>query len=105
MPIEGVSVVIWLGTIREQNKDVAPNRKKVRLEDGVTEKELIELWDRAKIKVGHHDIRNYQVKRWFKKNCHIDADIDDFDSSLPPSEFSAEGLKRFLKAVEREIAY
>lgn len=98
MPIEGVTLVIRLGIEQERESGV-------RLEDGVTEKELIELWDRAKMKVWNFDIRNYQVKRWFEKNCHIEADLDDFNSPLPPSKFSAEGLKRFLKAVERELAY
>ena len=98
MPTEGVIVIIRLGI--EQGRDSG-----VRLEDGVTEKELIELWDRAKIKVWQSDIRNYQVKRWFEKNCHIEADLDDFDSPLPPGRFSADGLKRFLRGVERELAY
>ncbi|MEN8615190.1 hypothetical protein ABFB09_07945 [Dehalogenimonas sp. THU2] len=104
MPTEGVIVVIRLG-IEQERESGTPGRDKVRLEDGVTEKELIELWDRAKMKVWHHDIRNYQVKRWFEKNCHIEADLDDFNSPLPPGKFSADGLQRFLRAVERELAY
>ncbi|MGI2336211.1 MAG: hypothetical protein ACRKGH_06180 [Dehalogenimonas sp.] len=98
MPTKGVIVVINLGIEQESESGVRPD-------NGVTEKELIELWDRAKIKVWQSDIRNYQVKRWFEKNCHIEADLDDFDSPLPPGKFSAEGLKRFLNAVEREVVY
>ncbi len=85
--------------------DEVTGKDKTRLEDGVTENEIIELWDRAKTKVWHLDIRDHQIRRWFEKHCHIEAELDDFNSPLPPSKFSAEGLKRFLKAVQRDVAY
>lgn len=80
------------------------NQGNVRLEDGVTERDLIKLWDRTKSKVWQLDIREHQLKQWFEKNCHISVYMDDFNWPLPPAKFTAEGLNRFLKAVDRDTA-
>ncbi|MEL7562565.1 hypothetical protein [Dehalogenimonas sp. 4OHTPN] len=76
----------------------------VKLEEGITEKDLITLWDKAKSKVWQLDIREHQLKAWFEKNCHISVYLDDFNWPLPPAKFSAEVLSRFLKAIERDTS-
>ena len=80
------------------------SKDNVRLEDGVTERDLIKLWDRTKSKVWQLDIREHQLKQWFEKHCHISVYMDDFNWPLPPAKFTAEGLNRFLKAVDRDTA-
>ncbi|APV45259.1 hypothetical protein Dform_01945 [Dehalogenimonas formicexedens] len=80
------------------------NKENIRLEDGATERDLIRLWDKAKSKVWQLDIREHQLRQWFSKHCNIDVEIRDFNWPLPPAKFTAEGLNRFLKAVDRDTA-
>ncbi len=65
------------------------------------EDRLINLWDRAKSKVWHLDIQDYQIARYFMKYFQMQAGIKDFESALPPEKFTAEQLSCFLEDVER----
>ncbi|MFC1874626.1 hypothetical protein ACFLY3_00505 [Chloroflexota bacterium] len=62
---------------------------------------LINLWTRAKSKIWHMDIRDYQIVNWFEKNYRITVRLIDFESVTPPLKLTAEILSHFCRAVER----
>jgi len=65
------------------------------------DQELIEIWTRAKSRVWHMDIQNYQLVNWFEKNYHIIVRLRDFEPVTPPAKLTAEILSHFCRAVER----
>ena len=67
-----------------------------------TDKALIDLWDRVKIKVWQLDVRDSQVADWFKRNYRLDVRLSDFDLLTPPAQVSTEPLEHFLKTLERQ---
>lgn len=62
---------------------------------------LINLWTRAKSRIWHMDIRDYQIVSWFEKNYHMTVRLKDFESVTPPKKLTAEILSHFCRAVER----
>lgn len=64
-------------------------------------KELILLWDRAKSRIWHFGIQDYQIFDWFEKNCHLTVRLRDFEPPVPPDKFTQEQLARFIKELER----
>ncbi|BAS31207.1 hypothetical protein [Dehalococcoides mccartyi] len=66
---------------------------------------LVELWDRAKRKVWQFEMQDYQVAHYFRKYCHMEAGLKDFESSLPPEKFKAEHLEGFLKDIEKHTQF
>jgi hypothetical protein len=69
------------------------------------DEELIHLWDKAKRLVWQIDMQNYQVAHFFAKYHHIEADLKDFQSPLPPAKFTVENLTDFIKDIERHIQF
>ncbi len=65
-------------------------------------KELLELWTRAKSKVWQLDIRDSQIADWFRRNYRLDVRLSDFDLLAPPPQVTAEPLEHFLKTLERQ---
>lgn len=65
-------------------------------------KELLELWTRAKSKVWQLDIRDSQIADWFRRNYRLDVRLSDFDLLMPPPQVTAESLEHFLKTLERQ---
>jgi hypothetical protein len=59
---------------------------------------LVELWDRAKRKIWHFEIQNYQIARYFAKH-NLEVGLKDFELPLPPEKIKAEYLKGFLAEV------
>ena len=63
--------------------------------------ELLELWAKAKSKIYHHDIQDYQIANWFEKNFHITIRLKDFEAVTPPARLTIEALSRFCDSVDR----
>ncbi len=68
-----------------------------------TPDELLDLWTKAKSKVYHHDIQDYQIAKWFDKNFHIAVRLKDFEAVRPPAKITLEALSRFCDSVDRQI--
>jgi len=66
-----------------------------------TNEELLELWTKAKSKVYHHDIQDYQIADWFEKNCHMTFRLKDFEAVAPPDRLTIEALSRFCQSIDR----
>ena len=62
---------------------------------------LIELWTKAKNRIYHHDIQDFQIIRWFEKNYHVGVRLKDFDPPKPPAKLTAEMLSHFCRSVDR----
>jgi hypothetical protein len=69
------------------------------------EEELLQLWDRVKLKIFHFCLQEYQVARFFEKDYHLEVRLKDFDSPLPPAKFTASMLIDFLHDVERHTRF
>ena len=68
------------------------------------DKELVQLWDKAKSKVWRLEILDSQIANWFERNYHLNVRLSDFDSPMPPLKFTVEQLSHFCRAVERYAA-
>jgi hypothetical protein len=64
------------------------------------ERRLAELWVRAKSRVWQLDVRDTQIAEWFKRKCHLDVRLSDFDLIEPPPQVTLESLEHFLKTLE-----
>ena len=67
--------------------------------------ELIHLWDKVKKLVWQTDMQNYQVAHYFSKYHHMEAELKDFDSPLPPDKFTVENIASFIKDIERHTQF
>jgi len=65
--------------------------------------ELLDLWTKAKSKVYHYEIQDYQIANWFEKNFHITVRLKDFEAVTPPAKLTLEALSRFCNSVDRHI--
>ncbi|MDO8716247.1 MAG: hypothetical protein Q7J73_05510 [Dehalococcoidales bacterium] len=65
------------------------------------DRQLIDLWARAKSKIWHFGIPDYQIANWFQKNCHLTVRLKDFDPPVPPDKFTREQLACFIREIER----
>lgn len=65
------------------------------------DKGMVELWDKAKSLIWHHDIQDQQIADWFYRNYRISVNLADFDSPIPPARFTAEQLTRFCQVIQR----
>jgi hypothetical protein len=81
-------------------KRVSPEPPK---ETSGTDEELLDLWTKAKSKVYHYDIQDYQIANWFEKNFHIIVRLKDFEAITPPAKLTLEALSRFCDSVDRHI--
>jgi len=63
--------------------------------------ELLDLWTKAKSKIYHYDIQDYQIANWFEKNFHITFRLKDFEAVTPPAKLTLEALSRFCHSVDR----
>ncbi len=66
------------------------------------DKELVNLWQRAKSRVWRLEVRDSQIADWFRRNHKLDVRLSDFDLIEPPSQVTAESLEHFLKTLERQ---
>jgi hypothetical protein len=66
----------------------------------ISDEELVQLWDKAKIYIWSYDLQEYQIAHYFMKHFHLEVSLRDFSSSLPPAKFKIENLSGFLKDVE-----
>lgn len=64
-------------------------------------REILNLWEKAKSKVWRFDIRDQQLADFFRRNFRIDVRLSDFDLLEPPSRVTAEALEHFLKTLDR----
>ncbi len=83
-----------------QVKQAGPESPK---ETSDTNDQLFELWTKAKSKVYHYDIQDYQIANWFEKNFHITVRLKDFEAVTPPAKLTLEALSRFCNSVDRHI--
>ena len=67
--------------------------------------ELIHLWDKAKRLVWQIDMQDYQIAHYFSKYYHLEADLKDFESPMPPAKFTVENLTDFIKDIERHTRF
>jgi len=81
-----------------QIRQVDPESSK---ESSNMNEELLELWTKAKSKVYHYDIQDYQIANWFEKNFHIAVRLKDFEAVTPPTRLTIEALSRFCHSVDR----
>jgi len=65
-----------------------------------TDKALIDLWDRVKIKVRQMEIQDAQIGLWFRRNYRLDVCLADFSQLTPPARITSEHLEHFLRAIE-----
>jgi len=49
-------------------------------------------------------MQNYQVAHYFSKYYHLEADIKDFESAVPPSKYNIE-ISTFYQDIERHTRY
>ena len=75
------------------------------LERSKPEKEMIELWTRAKSRVWQLDVRDQQVADWFRRNYQMDVRLSDFDLLAPPPQITTESLEHFIRALERHAEH
>jgi len=66
-----------------------------------TNDEVLALWTKAKSKIYHYDIQDYQIANWFEKNFHITVRLKDFEAVTPPVRLTIEALSRFCLSVDR----
>lgn len=64
------------------------------------DQELIDLWVKAKSKILHFDIRDYQIARYFSRYYNLEVGLKDFEPPVPPARFTAEQLASFIKDIE-----
>jgi hypothetical protein len=69
------------------------------------EENLVQLWDKAKSKIWHMDIQDYQIAHYFLKSYHLGVGLKDFISPLPPKKFTAEMLSGFLQDIEKHTPF
>ena len=48
--------------------------------------DLPDLWARAKSKIWHYEIQDYQLRKWFEKNFNIAVSLEDFEPPVPPEK-------------------
>ena len=80
------------------NKDQAPAESDL-------DTELVQLYDKAKLKVWELGVQDFQVANYFSKNYHIEVGLEDFREALPPEKFTIENLTGFLKDIELHTRY
>jgi hypothetical protein len=76
-----------------------------QLQKSTEDENLIQLWDKAKIKIWHMDIQDYQIADFFMKSYHLGVGLKDFISPLPPKKFSAEMLSGFLQDIKKHTPF
>ncbi len=69
------------------------------------EENLVQLWDKAKSKIWHMDIQDYQIADFFMKSYHMGVGLKDFISPLPPKKFSADMLSGFLQDIKKHTPF
>jgi len=62
---------------------------------------LLDLWTKAKSKIYHTDIQDYQITNWFEKKFQITVTLNDFDAVTPPAKITEEMLATFCESVDR----
>ena len=62
---------------------------------------LQDLWTRAKSKIYHTDIQDYQIVNWFEKKFQITVTVNDFEAVTPPAKVTEEMLATFCESVDR----
>jgi hypothetical protein len=78
--------------------DTSPNNAKSSV--STEEESLMDLWARAKSKIWHYDIRDYQLTRWFDKNYGFKVTLKDFDPPVPSNKFTSAMLSFFCEYVD-----
>jgi hypothetical protein len=66
---------------------------------------LVQLWDKAKSKIWHMDIQDYQIADYFMKSYHLGVGLKDFVSPLPPRKFTADMLSGFLQDIKKHTPF
>ncbi len=61
----------------------------------------MELWARARSRVCHFDIQDFQIVDWFERDCHVTVRLQDFQHPAPPAGLTAAALSRFCQCVDR----
>jgi len=69
------------------------------------DEKLIDLWAKAKSKIWHFDIQDFQIANWFEKNCHVEVRLLDFEPPVPPVKFTTEMLSTFCHSVDRYTSH
>jgi hypothetical protein len=66
-----------------------------------SDEQLLDLWAKAKSKIWHFDIQDYQIANWFQKTYHLTVRLKDFDPVEPPAKFTAKILSDFCQSIDR----
>jgi hypothetical protein len=67
--------------------------------------ELVQVYDKAKLKVWELGVQDFQVANYFSKNYHLEVGLEDFREALPPEKFTIENLTSFLKDIDLHTRY
>ena len=62
---------------------------------------IINLWTKAKSKIFHHEIQDFQIVNWYEKRYHVLIRLKDFEPPTPPAKFSVEMLSTLIEAIDR----
>ncbi len=62
---------------------------------------LQDLWTKAKSKIYHADIQDYQITRWFEEKFQITVTLNDFDEVTPLAKITEKMLALFCDSVDR----
>ena len=60
----------------------------------------MDLWAKAKSKIWHFEIQDYQLGKWFKENFGIQVGMADFEPPVPPDKFTSSMLSFFCDYVD-----
>ena len=66
---------------------------------------LLNLWAKAKSKIMHFDIQNFQIANWFERNWGLDVTLDDFEPPVPSKKLTVEILSAFCQSVDRHLGH
>ncbi len=67
---------------------------------GKDDQQLVDLWVKAKSKIWHFNIQDYQIARYFSRYYHLEVGLKDFEPPVPPAKFTSEQLASFIKDIE-----
>jgi len=68
------------------------------------EKVLRQLWEQTIRRIKQHDIKDPQIRRWFRRHYDIDVNYCDFVSPMPRNRFTVAQLKHFCKCIDRYMS-